>query len=155
MGSNRALGAPEGPQHISYHTGDGGKYTYTQHTCRLVFPVLHLHTCARYTHGHTDVSFPCPCILRVKKTFIFSERSAEAEVIRSHFVFPANGKKRWPLRPCDEFRVHFLQFPFLCTHIELNLKKDKRCSTQRGRTLCRALIKAAIMHIRGLTFKAT
>lgn len=122
MGSHEAPGAPMGPWHISNHRGGGEKYAYMH---RFIFPFIHLHTYCRYTHGHTDVSFPCVCILRVKKTFIFSERSAEAEAVQSHFVFPADGRKQWPLRPCDEFRVHFLQFPFFMHAHRIQSKKRR------------------------------
>lgn len=80
---------------------------------RFIFSVIHLHTYCRYTHGYTETfPFPslcvCECVLRVKNTFIFSEWSAEAKAVRSHFVFPDAGRKQWPLWPCGEFRVHFL-----------------------------------------------
>lgn len=39
------------------------------------------------------------------------------------FCFSARGRKLRPLQPRDEFRVHFLHFPFSCTQIELHLEK--------------------------------
>lgn len=131
--ASRTMGTQGTPDwtHRSNHRGGGGEHAYI-HMHRFIFSVRHLHTYCRYTHGYTDISFPCVCILRVKNTFVFSEWSSEAEAVWSHFIFPAVGRKQWPLWPPDEFRVHFLQFLFICMHMKLNLKKKGMQHLERG-----------------------
>lgn len=84
---------------------------------KFIFTGGHPHMLQIYTRIDREISFLRVRVLRVKKAFIFSEWSAEAGAVQIYFVFLANGRERWPLWPCDEYRVHFPWFPFFnaCT----------------------------------------